>query len=255
MNIPDELLAAYVDGQLQGAERSRIEQAIAHDARLAQRVAQFRATRGRLRGTFDSALHEPVSQRLLQVARSTSRPATAQVIDLARVRAERRRRNERHRLLQPQRIAIAACLVGGLLIGAVAERLVNGNGVTEYHDGALMARGSLADALSNQLTDAPPPGSDFHVGMSFKSRSGTYCRTFSAANTPALAGLACHEQNQWHIVTVVSTRAPLPGTPAASSHRVAEGYSPLLLQTVRERMAGAPLDAQAEAKARGSDWR
>ncbi len=254
MNIPDELLAAYVDGQLQGAERARIEQAIARDARLAQRVAQYRAARGRLRGVFDNAVHEPMPQRLLQSARSTARPMTAQVIDLARVRAERRRRNERNRLLQPHHIAIAACLVGGLLIGAVAERLVNGAGMTEYQDGALLARGALADALNNQLADAPVPGDEFRVGMSFRTKSGNYCRTFSASDAHALAGLACREQERWRIVTLVSTQPPVSVGPVAT-HRVAVSFSPLLLQTVRERMAGEPLDAQAEAKARGSDWR
>lgn len=255
MNIPDELLAAYVDGEVQGAERARIEYAIAHDARLAQRVAQYRATRGRLRSPFDSALPEPVPQRLLQSARSASRPTTAQVIDLARVRAERRRRNERHRLLQPHHIAIAACLVGGLLVGAVAERLVNGNGLTEYQDGALVARGALSDALDNQLADTPLPGSQFQVGMSFRTKSGNYCRTFSASDTHSIAGLACREQDRWRIVTLVSTQPQVSVGSPASTHRVAVGFSPLLLQTVRERMAGEPLDAQAEAKARGSDWR
>jgi hypothetical protein len=257
MNIPDELLAAYVDGALQGAERARVEQAIAQDARLAQRVAQYRAARGRVRSVFDSALHEPMPQRLLQSARSTAtpRPVTAQVIDLARVRAERRRRTERHRLLQPHHIAVAACLVGGLLAGAVAERLVNGNGMTEYRDGALVARGALGDALDNQLADMPVAGNDFRVGMSFRTKSGNYCRTFSATDTHALAGLACRDQNHWRIVTLVSTKPPVSVSDPAAEHRLALSSSPLLLQTVRERMAGEPLDAQAEAKARGSDWR
>jgi hypothetical protein len=42
---------------------------------------------------------------------------------------------------------------------------------------------------------------------------------------------------------------------AASEPRVAWNLAQLLLQTVREHIDGAPLDAQAEAKARGSDWR
>jgi hypothetical protein len=279
MNIPDELLAAYVDGELQGAERARVEQAIAHDARLAQRVAHYRAMRARMRGAFDSALHEPMPQRMLQVARSSStRPATAQVIDLARVRAERKRRNERRRLLQPHRIAIAASLLAGLLVGGVAERLWGGDGaVTAFHDGELVARGALADTLSNQLTDASAPGSRFHVGMSFRATSGAYCRTFSATDNPALAGLACHEQDHWRILTLVGSQLPAHGagvagvagaasgaagaggtagaTDAATTRRVAWNLSPLLLQTVREHISGEPLDAQAELKARGSDWR
>ncbi|HTW74302.1 MAG TPA: zf-HC2 domain-containing protein [Steroidobacteraceae bacterium] len=255
MNIPDELLTAYVDGELKGAERARVEQAIAQDARVAQRVAQYRATRGRLRGVFDGALHEPVPQRLLQVARSASRPSSAQVIDLARVRAERKRRNEHQRVLSPFRIAFAACLLGGLLVGAVAERLLSGDGLTEYRDGALFAGGALADALSNQLTNRPAPGADFHVGLSFRAKSGSYCRTFSASGRHALAGLACHEQDDWRILTLVSAPPNAAGAADAGAHRVASSASPLLLQMVRERIAGEPLDEAAEVRARGSDWR
>ena len=262
MNIPDELLAAYVDGELQGAERARVEQAIAHDARLAQRVAHYRAMRARLRGSFDSALHEPMPQRMLQVARSASRPATAQVIDLARVRAERKRRNERRRLLQPHRIAIAASLLAGLLAGGIAERLLGNDSITAFHNGELVARGALADTLDNQLADSSAAGSRFHVGMSFRAKSGDYCRTFSATDNPALAGLACREQDHWRVLTVVGSQLPgheavSPGSnPAADgARRVAWNLSPLLLQTVRQHISGQPLDAQAEAKARGSDWR
>jgi len=263
MTIPDELLAAYVDGELKGVDRARVERAIAHDTRIAQRVAHYRAMRSRMRGGFDSALHEPMPQRMLHVARSASRPATAQVIDLARVRAERRRRNERPRLLQPHRLAIAVSILGGLLMGGVIERLwseSNGAGaaVSEYRDGALVARGALADTLSNQLTDASVPGTRFHVGMSFRAKAGNYCRTFSATDNPSLAGLACHEQDQWRILTMVGSQpatAGLSSANAASAHRVAWNLSPLLLQTVRDHISGEPLDPQAEEKARGADWR
>ena len=256
MNIPDELLAAYVDGDLQGAERARIEQAILHDARLAQRVAQFRSSRARRR--FDGALHEPVPQRLMQSARSASRPASAQVIDLARVRAERKRRNERRRLLQPQRLAIAAGILGGLLVGALAERLVAGGAMTEYRSGMLLAGGPLAQALTDQLTDQAVPAAGVRVGMSFKSRSGDYCRTFEMTGEQSLSGLACREQDRWRIVTLVGERARAGMVSSlAAGPAVAAGpphVAALVLQSAQARMSGAALDAQAEARARSSDW-
>ncbi|HEX4025446.1 MAG TPA: zf-HC2 domain-containing protein [Steroidobacteraceae bacterium] len=255
MNIPDELLAAYVDGELEGAERARIEQAILHDARIAQRVAHYRALRARMRTRFDGALHEPMSQRLLHTARSSAPTATAQIIDLARVRAERKRRAERHRFLQSHRIAIAASLIGGLLMGMLAERLITTDALTQYHDGALLARGVLAQALDNQLAGSPVPGSQVRVGLSFKAKSGDYCRTFSVTDDHGLAGLACHAQDQWRVLALVGTGAA-SGTDAAAGVRMAASASqPVLMQAVRQRISGAPLDAQAEQRARGSDWR
>jgi hypothetical protein len=252
MNIPDEILAAYVDGELAGAERARIEQAILHDARVARRVAYYRALRARMRTRFDGALHEPISQRLLHTGRASAPTGTAQIIDLARFRAERKRRAERHRFLQSHRIAIAASLIGGLLMGMLAERLITADALTEYHNGALIARGMLAQALDNQLASNPVPGSQIHVGLSFKAKSGSYCRTFSVSDDHGLAGLACHAQAQWHVLTLVGT-----GTTGGTEgiRMAATASAPVLMQAVKQRISGAPLDAQAEERARGSDWR
>jgi len=262
MNIPDEQLAAYVDGELEGAERVRIEQAILHDARIARRVAHYRALRARKRTRFDGALHEPLPQRLFQTGRSAPSASTAQIIDLARVRAERKRRTERHRFLQSHRIAIAASLVGGLLMGMLAERLISTEPLTVYHDGALVARGVLAQALDNQLAASPVPGSRVHVGLSFKARSGNYCRTFSVTDEQALAGLACHASGQWRVWTLIGTGSGSAGGGAADGSGAGTGMAasssvstpPGLMQAVRQRISGAPLDAQAEARARASDW-
>jgi hypothetical protein len=94
--------------------------------------------------------------------------------------------------------------------------------------------------------------------MSFRAKTGNYCRTFSAADNPSLAGLACHEQDRWQILTVVGSQPATAGLSSASAagvHRVAWNLSPLLLQTVRDHISGEPLDAQAEEKARGANWR
>jgi len=262
MNIPDELLAAYIDGELEGAERVRIEQAILHDVRVARRVAHYRALRARKRTRFDGALHEPLPQRLLQTGRGAAPSGTtAQIIDLARVRAERKRRTEHHHFLQSHRLAIAASLIGGLLMGMLAERLISTEPLTVYHDGALVARGVLAQALDNQLAASPVPGSQVHVGMSFKAKSGNYCRTFSVSDDHALAGLACHAAGQWRVWTLIGTGTGTGSVPDGSVAGVrmaasaASASPPVLMQAVRQRISGAPLDAQAEARARGSDWR
>ncbi len=67
-NISDELLTAYVNGELDEASRARIEQAISQDARVAQRVAQQRALHGRLRNVFEGILREPAPRRIIDKA-------------------------------------------------------------------------------------------------------------------------------------------------------------------------------------------
>ena len=179
MTIPDEMLAAYVDGELEGAERARIEQAIEQDAQLAQRVAQQRALRDRLRGAYNGVLQEAVPQRLAQAVKRGTPSGPAQVIDLARVRAERARRGNGQRQVKMRRYSIAASLAVGLMAGIVVQRLAAPGAVTEFHDGTLLARGALAQALNEQLASSPVPGAAVRVGLSFRSRSGNYCRTFA----------------------------------------------------------------------------
>jgi hypothetical protein len=252
MDIPDEQLAAYLDGELEGSERIRIEQAIRSDARLARRLAQFRARRSRLRGGLEALRHESVSRRILQPGRSMAATGSAQVIDLARVRAERKRRTERSRLRLSRRMAVAGSLAVGLLLGLLAERLLPDAALTQYRDGALFAHGALADALDEQVGSTALLGSSVRIGQSYKGKEGHYCRTFSIREIHALSGLACREQQHWRVWT-------LEGADGRSGNvhlaRGTTSLSPPVAQAVGERTSGAPLDAQAELNAQRSGWR
>lgn len=64
MQIDDETLMAYADGQLPLMEAKRIEAAIAQDPVLASRVARFRAVRRALRTAYDDVIKEPVPEHL-----------------------------------------------------------------------------------------------------------------------------------------------------------------------------------------------
>jgi hypothetical protein len=251
MNIPDELLAAYVDGELEGAERLRVEQAIAHDARLAQRVAQHRALRERLRGAFDATLRESMPQRLLQAARLAAPTGSAQVIDLARVRAARTRRGERHRSTISRRVAIAASLLVGLFAGLFVARLSSSGALTDYRDGVVLARGALAQALDQQLA-SNPGSSAIRIGLTFRAKSGEYCRTFIVTGGSSLAGLACRAQERWQVPALIDVK----GTASDPQHfrMAASTLPPALAQLVDARISGAPLDAPRELKARDQDW-
>jgi anti-sigma factor RsiW len=79
MSIPDELLMAYADGELNDAEhaseRAKVEAAIKADADVGRRVEQHRALRARLSTSFDRVLDEPVPDRLIAAIRRA--PAAA----------------------------------------------------------------------------------------------------------------------------------------------------------------------------------
>src|SRR4029453_7026375 len=81
--------------------------------------------------------------------------------------------------------------------------------------GRLIAHGELADALSNQLAADQPDGGPVRVSVSFKAKSGAYCRTFVLQETQALGGLACNENGTWNVRTLASIESPA-GTPATA---------------------------------------
>jgi anti-sigma factor RsiW len=254
MTISDEMVAAYVDGELEDAERARIEQAIAQDAQLSQRVAQQRALRDRLRGAYNGVLHEAVPQRLAHAVKLGAPAGPAQVIDLARVRAERSRRVNGQRQMKVRRFSIAASLAVGLLAGVLIQRLAAPGAVTEFHDGALLARGALAQALNEQLASSAAPGAAVRLLLSFKSRGGNYCRTFALSGGRSLVGLACREQDQWQLLNLVAAEGAVAAGSAQNLRMAASPLPPALLQAVSDHISGDPLNAAAEAKARSNGW-
>ena len=108
-----------------------------------------------------------------------------------------------------------------------------------------MAQGQLAGALDQQL--AADAGSE--VGISFRDKDGHYCRTFRTRQN--LAGVACHDNGAWQIAAA-GKAAPEPNgayQPAASA------MPDFVRQAVTGMIAGEPLDAAAERKARTAGWR
>src|SRR5581483_5482880 len=69
VNLSDEVLMAYADGELDGKMRVEVENALATDPEIAQRVAAYKALRATLQGSYDKVLDEPIPDRLVAAAR------------------------------------------------------------------------------------------------------------------------------------------------------------------------------------------
>jgi hypothetical protein len=245
MTFSDETVMAYVDGELDEKGRAAMDAALASDPELARRVAPHRALRDRLRGEFAPVLQEPVPERLIFAARgAAARPRPTNVIPLPpQLRA---------RWSWPQWAAMAASLAVGVLVAPLLWREGAG-GPLAVRGGHVVATGTLARALSEQLASNQAAGAPVGIGVSFLSRNGSYCRTFLLREQSALAGLACREQDQWRLEALAaatpSSAAPEQYRPAASS------LPPAVANTIDELIVGEPLDAGAESAARSRGWR
>ncbi|HEX6703282.1 MAG TPA: hypothetical protein VF169_00870 [Albitalea sp.] len=248
MKISDETLLAYVDGELDPAARAEVEAAIAADPEIARRVEQQRSLRRLLGAAYGPVLDEPVPPRLLAAAQPPAK-VKAKVVALAAAR-KARRESEPHAGWGWQHWGgMAACLVLGLFAGRSAWFALPGEDIVA-HGGELLARGTLAQALSTQLASAPPADAPVKIGVSYLSRADEYCRSFSRTG---MAGLACRRGNDWALRVLAQDTAPAP---AGGNLRMAASPVPaVVLKAIDEQIQGSPLDAQAERAAVSKGWR
>ena len=245
MNVPDETLAAYADGELDASGRERVEASMAADPNVASRVAAHRALRNKLNVQFDKVLSEPVPEYLVALARSASNGSESGRV--LKFPPERKRRSP-----WVQWSSLAASFVLGALLWQIGSRLYPAGPITESN-GDLVASGALASALSNRLVSQQTPTQAVQIGLSFRTRQGRYCRTFELQQSEAAAGLACHEEKGWkvEVLTQTASSAPVQGP----YRQAASALPPLVLQAIEDAIAGEPLDATAEARARAQGWR
>ena len=246
MKFSDELLIAFVNGELAEPARAAVERALRADPAIAARVAQHRARRSRVYGVVaggrDSGAHAPAH----------SSPHGAKVVQLDTVRAARQwplpepvppppTWSRRHFLV------IAAALLAGAAAGGLGWHFWQGEAELASlsgADGALVARGALASALSNQLA-SPGPSGRVRIGISFLGKDGKYCRSFVMDTT---AGLACRDSGQWKVPVLAQGAA-------GAAWMDGSVLPPAVLDAIDQRIAGTPLGNDAERAAQARGWR
>ncbi len=245
MTFSDEVLMAYADGELDAATRHQVQDAIDQDPEIARRVASHRALRDSLRSSFDPVLNETLPTRLITAAHTgPHEPPESRVVPLRRKAAPVRP--------WPKWAALAASFVLGALVLQFGTSLRESASITE-RNGQLLASGALQQALSNQLTGSQATRAPVHIGVSFLSKSGHYCRTFQLHDPIASGGLACNEAGNWKLE--VLARAGASATQNPQYRPAGSNLPPAVIQAVNDNIAGDPLDAKSEASARAQQWR
>jgi anti-sigma factor RsiW len=251
MTVPDEEVFAFVDGELPPEAMARIEAAMATDPQLALRVETQRALRRLLSGAHAGIAHEtpPETRGATFAAKPPPPPKPAEVIAFpgAKTKTKDKAKPRDPKLPRPAGasgkgfpawIGLAAALVVGLAVGRLAAPPpVTLSGAD---DPAPIAAGPLAHALNTQASGQA--ASPVRIGLSFKTASGAYCRSFQASGRSPLAGVACRDKDAWR-VRAVSPAGADAQTPAA------------IMAAVNTMMQGQPLDSAGEAKARATDWK
>ena len=225
---------AWLDGELAEPQASAMARKVAGDPELAAFAEQHRALGARLTTAFAPLVSERVPDRLRT---AVTPPPPSNVVDFA---AARERRFGRWSLTG---LAVAASLALGLTIGTLLPR--EGDELFRGSGGQLAAAGTLDDALNRQLASAGDRAG-IRIGVSFRDQAGRYCRTFTAQ---ASSGLACRSGDDWSVEGLIRAERP------NGDYRMASGQDPALGALIDSRIAGEPLDPDAEARIARQGWR
>jgi hypothetical protein len=251
MTISDETLMAYADGELDAAARAAVESAMREDPQIEKRVAAHRTLRLKVQEAYSAELSEGVPERLLTAARGAASTQRNKVVNLQDARAAMERGKPRPLPAQWRTAGtIAASVIAGVGLGFFIWGHA-GSPLVRSAGGALVARGQLAKALSNQLAADRAPNSAVHIGVSFRAKSGDYCRTFALSGAVSPSGLACRHGEEWQVQALTQE----PGTVSGSDYRTAgSAMSATILKSVEEQISGEPLDQAGERAARQRGW-
>jgi len=245
VTFSEEVLMAYADDELDAPTRAAVDAAMVSDPGIAHRIARHRALRNRFNSAFDKILDEPVPARVLKVVHSEQgAPRKSNVTPL-------RQRQVRH-WRWPQWTAVAASLMVGVIAGRLTLMRGENAGPVMTRGDRLLASGVLAAALSDQLASAQSAADPVRIGVSFRAKSGEYCRTFALRGAGGLAGLACRADDGWQLS--VLARAESASGDGGTYRQAASSMPAAVVAAVGARMAGEPLDQHAEAAARGRHW-
>lgn len=253
MRFSDDLLIAYINGELAEPARAAVERAMRADPVLAARIAQHRAEqrarqengRSRLFGVSANG-HDGANHAQRHVP-----PCGAKVVHLNSLRPGRTPPPPQvagSNWCRRHWVAIGAALVFGAAAGALGWQTMGvhaGLAILDDDDGTLVARGPLVAALDSQLASPGPSGSGVRIGVTFVARDGGYCRSFVV---DTIAGLGCLNDGRWTIPVLAQGQA-------GAAYVDGSMPPPAVREAIEVRIVGATLDPVAERAAQQRGWK
>ncbi len=230
--LNDELLSAYLDGELDQTKRALVESWLASDTGAATRLDRMSNADAALRRAIPRVAPDAADPVAALIMGRTS----ATVIPLRRTWAR-------------QAAAIAAACVLGVLVG----RLDAGDSV----NGVVAPGMELSAAIENILDtassggSAPIMGGEVQMALTFQTESGGVCRQFrTTSGARAADALACRDGGEWRLV--VQAEAP---SSSEEVYRTA-GAEPSPIEAAVNAMGGAIVLNESEERAlMSANWR
>jgi hypothetical protein len=224
MSVSQEALIRFVYGELSAEEACDVARALERDPVLRALVEEQR----KVRAGLESAP---------EIQPAPASPGTVGSVSPAAGRG--------------RNLVAGAAMLGGLALGVLLAASFGLGSEIGYERGALIANGTLADALSTAASGTVRSG--VRIVSSFWSTRDSFCRSFvmSRGRARGFAGVACREAGVWRITAT----AELALGAAEGNVSGESDLPPAIRSAVAAIIAGEPLDQDAERAARGQDWR
>jgi anti-sigma factor RsiW len=227
MTIKDEVLSAYLDGELAPDEAERVRALLARDGDLAERLERLRLAGDLAREAF-APLAVAAAPQALRAAAGASWT----------------------RVAAPAAMAIAAC-AAGIVLGVS----IRGDGVGRVLalDGGMIASPALSRGLGQTASGAMTRSGGVEVAplYSFRDGSDRACRVFRAeASGAAMEGAACRDGATWRILAIAP--AAVRSTDAFAQ---AESEEPAAVAAAVDVVYASEISAEEEARLIAREWR
>lgn len=231
----DETLMAFADGELDEARSLALEEALATDEALAERLAVFLDSRRLVGDALKPLIDEPVPEALLASVRKMAEDAHAPRDNVVSFRPKPQQAAQPtvRRWLMPVAASLVAVVTG--VIGFTLGRM--GPSATD-------ADAEIAAALDREVSgrDVTLPGAVLHVVASFRDERGELCREYELKRqASSTLTVACRQNGAW-ATRLALTTPQAEGYVPASSQETIDAY----LTSIQ---ASAPLSAEEERKA------
>jgi len=281
MNIKDEILAAYLDGELDAGEMSRVAEEIKASPDLARRLEKMRQTDKLLEQACHAIDDHPVPDNILKMLKEfpekhTSNPESRNQAETVVAFARKPSTGAKTPTGMPDRTAVwqmaaaaSIALVLGLGLGrsflspgpaGSGSQITSQTILAESGTGTIGPDNALFAALEQQPSGVPVSlgkGRDILVTpvMTFRGTDDRYCREFTVASSRAgTRSVACRGKDKWFIQLAIATggRIPAEGEAYQTAASLAE---PVIDDFIRGLIKGDAFGAEQETRIIKQKWR
>jgi anti-sigma-K factor RskA len=232
-DFDDETLMAFADGELEEAQSLALEEALAHDEALAQRLAVFLDSRRLVGDTLKPLIDEPVPEALRASVHRMVEEAKRQTPPQDSIVSFRpKRQPTTWRWLMPMAASLVAVVAG--VIGFSLGRMAPSTPGVGVEIAAALDR----EASGRDVTLAAP-STVLRVVASFRDERGELCREYELKQPESSTlTIACRQNGAW-ATRLALTTPRADGYVPASSQETIDAY----LSSIE---AGAPLSPEEE---------